>query len=242
MTELLEEIKESMMINKKNTGRVIMSLGTKSGGKSFLMNQYLRYCFAHKLYDIYMLVLPSYDVEANDSYSFIDEKNKDILIFTEYNEALPDKIMKYQRKLIDKKQQKKKILFVIDDASGEHIDSFHLDPNLKRLITSIRHFNCMLWMIVHAVSGCVSTFARANTDVLIMYNITNQNLLENLYDEYLSLNPQFRQGANNKQNKQMFIDYFLKLMSKEYQALYLNLRNKNISPDVYEVAGLLAKS
>ena len=201
MTELLQEIKESFSINDKTTGRLALALGSKGSGKTTFLNEYLKYCFRNKVFDIYMLVLPSYSIEASQAYSFIDEKDPNILIFEEYNEALPLKIMNYQKKLTKKKEKKKKIYFAIDDSSAENINSFQMDNNLKKLITSIRHFSTVLHIIAHSVSGTLSTFIRGNTDIMLLYNVSNMNLLESIYDEFLSLNKEFRKHKTNRKHK-----------------------------------------
>jgi hypothetical protein len=239
MTELLNEIKDNFYLNKKNTGKCILSAGLKNGGKSYLMNQVLRYAFKNKLFDQYVLVLPSYQCEANDSYDFIDEKDPNVLIFTEYSEILPKKIMNYQTKLINKKKDKKKIAFFVDDASGQTVDSIHLDQPLKQLITIIRHMNTVLWLVCHATSGVISKFLRSNLDIMIVYNLSNLMLLESIFDEFLSLNPQFRVEDNNRKNKKRFIDYFLQVMQRDKQGIYFNLRSRYVNPDVYSAANLL---
>ena len=239
MTELLSEIKESFSINKKTTGRLALALGSKGSGKTTFLNEYLKYCFKNKVFDIYMLVLPSYSIEASDAYSFIDEKDPNILIFEEYNEALPLKIMNYQKKLTAKKQQKKKIYFAVDDSSAENLNSFQMDNNLKRLITSIRHYSCVLHIIAHAVSGTLSTFMRSNTDILMLYNVSNMNLLENVYEEFLSLNKEFRKCDTNRQNKSDFVNRFLQLNEEPYQCMYINLRTRKVYYNMFDTIKLL---
>ena len=236
---LLTEIQETMMPTKKNTGRLFLSLGQKFTGKTFMMLRWLEYCFKHKVFDVYCLVLPSYAIEASDSYSFIDEKNPDILIFESYSQTIPEKIMRYQKKLIGQKKNKKKICFVVDDSSAEQIDSFHLDNSLKRLITSIRHYNTHCWIISHATAGCLSTFLRGQIDVLILYNVTNLNLLEGLYDEFLSLNQEFRKSETARKNKADFINQFLEFNEDEHRAIFINLRNRKVYWDLFETIPLL---
>ena len=85
---IIKEINKSFVMSKENTGRVALSLGVKSAGKSYFMNKFLEYSFKKKLYDVYVLVLPAFSIEANDSYSFIDQKDPDILIFVKSMQRL----------------------------------------------------------------------------------------------------------------------------------------------------------
>jgi len=241
MDELITDIKENMTINDKSTGKVILSLGTKFSGKSYFVLKWLKYCLSNKKFDIYFLVLPSYSIEAQNSYDFIDKNSDEVFIFEEYQEGIPKKLMALQRKLIDRKKEKKKIFFLIDDASGERIDSLHLDQSLKRLITSVRHYNTVLHIIAHGSSGVLSTFQRQNTDILLLYNLTNQNLLESIFIEFLSLNKHYRKNDTTRKNLNEFLNEFLELHDKPFQALYLNLRNRKVSPLLNDVTEVLKK-
>jgi len=242
LNELVQDLKTNLTINDKSTGKLLLSLGTKGSGKTFFMNLWLSYCITNNLYDLYFLVLPSYNIEANDSYAFIDSKSDDIFIFEEYKPVICEKIMKLQKKLShNKNAEKKKILFVIDDSSGEKLNSFQLDISLKRLITSVRHFNCVLWIIAHAVSGCLSTFFRSNLDILLCYNCTSQMLLESIFVEFLSMNPEYRKHDSIRKNMNVFINEFLQLHENQYQALYMNLRNRTVSKKLNEVSQILQK-
>jgi len=239
MDELITDIKENMTINDKSTGKVILSLGTKFSGKSYFVLKWLKYCLHHGLFDMYFLVLPSYSIEAQNSYDFIDKNSDEVFIFEEYQEGIPKKLITLQKKLLDGKKKKKKIFFLIDDASGENI--FHIDQSLKRLITSVRHYNTVLYMIAHGSSGVLSTFLRQNSDILLLYNLTNEHLLENIFIEFLSLNKHYRKYDTTRKNMNNFMNEFLELHEKPFQALYLNLRNRNVFPQLNEMTEVLKR-
>lgn len=239
LLQLNNDIKKNMTINKECTGRLILSLGTKFSGKTFFILKWLQYCFAHNHYDKYYLVLPSYKIEANDSYSFIDPKASNILIFEEYHANIPKLIMKDQLKRINSGKQKNRALFIVDDASGENV--FYLDSDLKKLITSVRHFNCIIYMIAHAAAGILSPFLRSQCDVLFLYNLTNQKLLESIFIEFLSLTQTYRKNDTTHKNMNVFITDFLKLHTKPYQCLYLNLRDKTSSTQLCKLVDILKK-
>ena len=219
--------------SEKNTGKLILSLGTKGGGKTHLALAYLKYAMKNKLYDTYLLVLPSYLIEADDSYGFINDKDDHVFVFETYDEVISAKLMVRQKKM---KKKKERIFFLIDDASGERISSLNMDTSLKRLITSIRHYNTFLWIVAHASSGVLSTFLRSNVDILLLYNLTNLMLLEQIYEEFMSLHPDFRQFDSSRLNKKKFIDKFIEVHSKQYNAINMNLRTREI---VYDINDLL---
>ena len=202
---------------------VILSIGTKGSGKTFLMLKYLKFAMENKLYDQYILVLPMFNLEENNSYNFINSKEKNIFVFDSYNEIITADLIKQQTK---EKSNKKKILFAIDDASGE--DVWSVDDSLRHLITSIRHFNVALWMCVHSASGILSPFIRQQTDILFLSKITNYRLLKNIYEEFLSLMEDYI-GHDGHQN---FVRKFTELHKQKYQVIYMNIRTGSIDYNV----------
>jgi hypothetical protein len=196
------------------SGRVVMSIGSKHSGKSFLMLKFLKYAFKNNLYDRYILVLPSYMIEENDSYKFINGHAKHIFIFDEYSENICSDLMKTQ------KQKSQKTLFIVDDASSEGL--YNIDEHMKKLITSIRHFNTTLWLLAHGSSNIMSPFLRQNVDAILISKITSRRLLEAIYEEYISLH----QDYHEKNGLRKFIDDYINLQqSGKYKVMYLNTRN-----------------
>lgn len=202
---------------------VVLSIGTKGSGKTFLMLKYLKFAMENDLYDQYILVLPMFSLEENDSYNFIDPKQPHIFVFDTYNEVLTADLIKQQTK---EKKEKRKIFFAIDDASGE--DVWSIDDSLRHLITSIRHFNVALWMCVHSASGILSPFIRQQTDILFLSKITNYRLLKNIYEEFLSLMDDYI-GHDGHQS---FVRKFTELHREKYQVIYMNIRTGSIDYNV----------
>ena len=130
---------------------------------------------------------------------------------------------------------------MIDDSSGERLDSFVMDNSMKRLITSVRHYNTVLWVISQALAGTLSTFMRTNVDVLILYNVTNQALIEMVFQEFLSLNTQYRKQETNRKNITEFVNQYLELHNEPYNALYLNLRTRKVYDQVKKLVDILKK-
>lgn len=210
-------------IHSFNKNYVVLSIGTKGSGKTFLMLKYLKFSLKHNLYDQYILILPMFEMEQNGSYKFINPKDKKIFVFESYNEVITANLMKQQ---VKEKEDKKKVLYVIDDASGE--DVFHIDESLRHLITSIRHFNVGLWMCIHSASGILSPFIRQQTDILFLSKITNYKLLKNIYEEFLSLMGDYVHSDGHR----VFIDKFINLHKEQYQVIYMNIRTGEIDYDV----------
>lgn len=218
---------EEDLVDTLLSNRVLLSIGTKGSGKTHLMLNFLRYAFANELYERYVLILPSFSFEQHDSYSFIDANRKDIFVFEGYNEMISYELMK------DQKNPKKRLktLYVMDDASGESV--WHLDGSLKKMITVIRHLDITLWMIVHSASGILSPFLRQNTDAMLLSKITNMKLLENIYEEYLSMSERY----NGKEGHRQFVTDFITAMEEKYRVLYIDMRKSIVDYNAKDYFG-----
>jgi hypothetical protein len=213
---------EKQFVDSILNNRVILSLGTKGSGKTYLMLNFLKYCLQNKIYEAYVLVFPAYGFEQKDSYGFLKEIEKEpyIYIFEGYDEYISAQLLEKQENV----KKREKTLYVIDDSSGEQV--WNIDPYLKKIITVVRHLDISLWMLCHATSKILAPFLRANTDILLLSRITSYKLLENLYDEFVSLIEQY---MGNDGRKRFYNDIIQMHKEKEYQVLYLDLREDIIN-------------
>jgi len=213
---------DAEFVNSFLNNWLILSIGTKGSGKTYLMLKYLKFALKNDLYDQYVLVLPMFTMEQNNSYKFINAKDKRIYVFESYNEVITANLLKQQ----EKDKVKKKVLFIIDDASGENV--FRIDPSLQHMITSIRHYNIGCWMLIHSTSNILSPFIRQQCDLLLLYKITNYKLLKNIYEEFLSLMEDYTGNNGHK----FFIDKVINVQKEKYQCIYMNIRTGSIDYNV----------
>jgi hypothetical protein len=214
---------EKRFIDSIRENRLILSLGTKGSGKSYLLCNFLKHAFKHKLFQRYVLILPAFSYEQNDSYDFIDTKDKNIHVFEAYDEVIIKHLMKIQ----STHKTQLKTFVCIDDASGQ--DIFYIDGELRQFITVLRHTNCALWCLVHACSGILSPFIRQNCDILILCKMTNRKLITNIYEEYLSMIEEYQ----NKDGFNKFVQQFRELMTtQKYGSLLLDLRENYLCWEV----------
>ena len=59
-----------------NKNALALFIGNKKGGKSYLMLNFLRYALKNKVYDMYVLILLAYKVEATQAYDFKTQNKK----------------------------------------------------------------------------------------------------------------------------------------------------------------------
>ena len=195
------------------TGRMILSIGKKNSGKSFLMMAYLKYVLYHEIYEAIHFVCPIYNGEQNNSYDFL-KTQKHVLIYPHYSEAVS--------KIVDKSRKTKRTLFMIDDATSELL---HNNDNMfLHLITTTRHHKGLtLWANVHSCKRILSPAVRQNVDNMFIYHIPNIKLLNDIYDEYLSL-----LFDNFKEFKQ----FYLQTLNEEHSCIFYSSNIKGIDSHV----------
>lgn len=206
-------------LNNSIDNKMILSIGNKGSGKTTTLLNYLKLAFENNFFDCYFLILPVFEHEINDSYRFIKEhKGKEqIYIFNEWDtDIILDKIK-------DKKFEKSFIC--VDDSTG-HFNAFIQDLELIKFISTMRHFNCSMWVITHSIRRNLPTTMRALIDILLIYKTSSKLSLEIIFDEYLSL------MFNNLKE---WINYFKEnvINKDDYSGLYINIRDhKKIMGDV----------
>jgi hypothetical protein len=193
-----------------NTGRFILSIGSKGSGKTYLMTAFLQYLLFNNVYQVYHFVCPCYEGEQNDSYNFLKGLNN-VYIYKHYTEKVSIRV--------DKDRRKYKTCFLIDDATNELLQSN--DKTFIHLITTTRHFKgCLLYVCVHSCKRILIPVVRQNVDYLFIYSMRNADLLKALYDEYFSMDfdkfidfkLKFREATKEKYNAILYgsntgIDY-----------------------------------
>jgi hypothetical protein len=171
------------MATDMTIGCVICSVGSKGAGKTSFMLSVVRACLEKKIYDEYVLILPSYEVEADDAYRFLNDYD-DVTIYTRYHEKIAINLYNTNHKA----KLRKNTLFVIDDASAFAVDLHNgKSSELVGLISESRHVKVTTWLLAHSLRNILSPIMRENIRYLLLYSITNRKLLESVYEEYMSV-------------------------------------------------------
>jgi predicted GNAT family N-acyltransferase len=194
--------------------QVSIYIGLKKSGKSFYICKYLRHVMKKKMYDNYVLVLPVYTHEQTGSYDFIDSKDKNIMIFEQYDDSIIESLIDFKTKN-NKKKEKTTTCVIIDDAS----QNVYGQPMIH-FISILRHTFSTLHILLHSAKKCLLPFMRANCDNIIIFRLSNAQLLLSIYEEWFSmLFPTFKD----------FKKAYLEHMSKSaYPAVLLYIRDQKI--------------
>lgn len=212
-TNFLQNHEQAFLKDTTDTGRFVMAIGQKGGGKSYLLCSYLKYVLSKNVFENVHFVCPCYKGEASNSYDFLEDQ-KHVLIYPHYSEAVI--------KRVDADRKKGKTLFVVDDASGELLKQ--IDNTFVQLITTTRQFKgCTVYICVHSAKKILSPIVRQNLDHLFIYRIINAKLLEDLYDEYLSM-----MFENFKEWKRTYLE----LTKEPNSSIHFSLHTDGIDPYV----------
>ena len=199
---------EKSFLELMEAKRLVVSCGQKHSGKSYVALHYLMYAFKHNLFDVYLLVLPTYAIEENDSYKFIREYkgHAHIIIYNKFDDLIIKSLVK-----MPNKQRK---FLMVDDATGM-FDRIASQDSIQ-LVAQLRHYNASGWLIFHLLSGAMPRSLRSMTDCLFIHMNSNRKTLEQIYYEYLSLC--FDRFDD-------FLKYYkTEILSKKYNSLFINTR------------------
>jgi hypothetical protein len=208
---------------KDEQARLTVYCGVKGSSKTYnLLNTIKCYLLMNKI-DEYHLILPCYSIDNNqEQYAFLKQvdqtKGPKILIYKRYSKPL----IKY---LMDKqlKDKSKRLFVVVDDATsqGTNISS---DEVFLEFVTTSRHININLLLIVHSLSYILKTTIRNNIDYLFTFRIVNSKLLELIHHEFFSM---------YFDTYKDFKKYYTKnVLNVKYNALFLNSLENKFSTDV----------
>ena len=121
-------------------GSIFVSIGSKGSGKSSFAMTVLKQLFHKNAFRSYHLVLPSFKIEANNSYDWIlpearKHPNTEVVIYTGFDTIIIDNLVNRNRNL----KTKVPTMLLIDDATSFSIQLHNQwNENLLTLISQSR--------------------------------------------------------------------------------------------------------
>ena len=180
----------SLRLRKFDMGRlkydsVVVLLGKRNTGKSFLTKDIL-----HRHKDIPLGTIISPTENANQFYTPLCPS---FFIHEEYCPALVDRVVKRQKKAVDKWQKDKSVdpraFLVFDDCMYEN--SWKKDKNVRLLFMNGRHYK-MLFLITMQFPLGMPPILRSNVDFVF---ILRENFISNrkrIYEHWAGMFPDFK--------------------------------------------------
>lgn len=211
----------------KATG-TIYSIGPRGSGKTFLMMQCIKYWLENNVFDHYYLVIPDFEDEQNDSYSWLKD-HANVTVYEGYHSKLGKEIL--DRSELNKKDNTskgtklEKYMLAIDDATGMGKTLMKCE-HLVKISTSARHKRVHFWACLHATAGILPPKIRYMTSYIFIYDVHKEHL-KTMYKEFINFPEDFK---NFNEFNAFFSQY---VRSKKHGCLLVNHQNDPKSYNPY---------
>jgi hypothetical protein len=171
----------------------VLSMGPPRSGKTYLMLQCVKAWIEMGMFERYVMVLPSFKNEADGSYDWLLQYDEYVDIYESYHDHIGEAIIAQQEKNNElhkagKLQERPRIFFCIDDATGQGTKLFKSESLLK-IVTQNRHIFIHSWLLLHYDKGVVTPKMRNNILWVVLYPV-KKKLLEQAFDSYINF-PEF---------------------------------------------------
>lgn len=174
---------------------ILLCIGQKGGGKSFRVMSILMWLIHNNVFDQYFLILPTYFYEASNSYAWLKPFADKVFIAREYTPDFSDAFLKRPDETMAPHLIPRTFLWMDDVGMNE---DFRSDRSFVGLLSVARHKRISACLCYHSLTSghTLSPFLRQNVTHTLLFRVTNEKLLENVYEELVSMTgifPRFRE-------------------------------------------------
>lgn len=204
---------------------ILLCIGQKGGGKSFRVMTMLMWLLHNNVFDQYFLVLPTYFYEAANSYAWLKPFADKVFIAREYSAEFSDAILKRPDESMAPHLIPRSFLWLDDVGMNE---DFRSDRSFVGLLSVARHKRLSVCLCYHSLTSghTLSPFLRQNVTHTLLFRVTNEKLLENVYEELVSMTglfPRFREFKHvYNQHTVSAVDPTTGEVTKNFNALAIN--------------------
>lgn len=177
---------------------ILLCLGQKGGGKSFRTMTILMWLLRNNVFDQYFLVLPTFFFEAANSYAWLKPFQHKVFILREYTPEISQAFLRRPDETIPPHQIPRTFLWMDDVGMNEN---FRNDRHFVGLLSVARHKRLSVCLCYHSLSSghTLSPFLRQNVTHTLLFRVTNEKLLESVYEELISMTGHFQRFREFKQ-------------------------------------------
>jgi hypothetical protein len=220
------------VLDKDYTCRSICALGAKGTGKSYFCLSLVK-----KLMDTdkkmrLVLYAPALTSEQNGSYTFLEKYRKEgrATLWNEYDDNSLGMVIDAQKEHVKQiedsgsKKEPNKLIIMFDDATAYYHQLFN--GPLGRIMMTTRHDRIIPIIVIHALKfGGRAAVFRINVDKLIVFKLTNMKISEDVFEEYYSNIPMFRDRPYRAgvTSKKAFFHFHDSVVREQYAGLYYDL-------------------
>jgi hypothetical protein len=200
------------------TAKLVVAVGTRGAGKSFLILSIVYYLLVNDLMDLFFLNLPTFRIEQNNSYAWLNEYKDRVFI---WNKAYTEELSEHVR---SKAGQGKRIFYWVDDATSE-AKELNLDKALQHIIFTGRHLGITLFLCFHALKKVIEKTIRINIDYLLLGKLTKQGVIDDAYQEFFSTMPEFR-NKKKGEGERLFREFYYESMKTPHELICLDTKRQ----------------
>lgn len=173
---------------------ILLCLGQKGGGKSFRVMTILMWLLKNNVFDQYFLVLPTFFYEASNSYAWLKPFEDKVFITHEYTPELSQAFIDRKDDTIPPHEIPRTFMWLDDVGMNEF---FRTDRSFVGLLSIARHKRLSVCLCYHSLTSghTLSPFLRQNITHTLLFRVTNEKLLESVFEELISMTghfPRFR--------------------------------------------------
>jgi hypothetical protein len=182
------------MFQDRSQSPILLCLGQKGGGKSFRTMTLIMWLLRNNVFDQYFLVLPTFHYEASNSYAWLRPFGEKVYITKEYTPELSQAFLDRQDEKIPPHEIPRTFLWMDDVGMNE---AFRTDRQFVGLLSIARHKRLSVCICYHSLTSghTLSPFLRQNVTHTLLFRVTNEKLLESIFEELISMTghfPRFR--------------------------------------------------
>jgi hypothetical protein len=190
---LEEQLQE--MFSDPGQQPILLCLGQKGGGKSFRTMTLLMWLLRNNVFDQYFLVLPTFYYEAANSYAWLKPFEDKVFVCREYTPELSRAFLERPDETIPPHAIPRTFLWLDDVGMNE---AFRTDRHFVGLLSVARHKRLSVCLCYHSLTSghTLSPFLRQNVTHTLLFRVTNEKLLESIFEELISMTghfPRFRE-------------------------------------------------
>lgn len=170
---------------------ILLCLGQKGGGKSFRTMTLLMWLLRNNVFDQYFLVLPTFHFEAANSYAWLKPFEDRVFIAKEYTPEMSQAFIDRKDETIPPHEIPRTFLWLDDVGMNE---TFRSDRSFVGLLSVARHKRLSVCLCYHSLTSghTLSPFLRQNVTHTLLFRVTNEKLLESIYEELISMTGHFQ--------------------------------------------------
>ena len=193
----LEEQLKQMFLDPTQSP-CLLCLGQKGGGKSFRTMTLLMWLIRNNIFDQYFLVLPTFHYEASNSYAWLKPFQDRVYITKEYTPEMSQAFLARKDETVPPHEIPRTFLWLDDVGMNE---SFRFDRSFVGLLSVARHKRLSVCLCYHSLTSghTLSPFLRQNVTHTLLFRVTNEKLLESIYEELISMTGHYQRFREFKE-------------------------------------------